>query len=482
MINLIKNEIVKIVHKKSFKVFCIVVFLLVVLSLSIDLITSKLFDADKYYIDSSYEIYNDRLDDYDLSNRDEVRMYAEDKAMAETFALLKKYPDVDSAEHYFIDTEIRSLFEQMYYAQYVTKDLVEYESCYKIYQEMLVKLEKFDWKKNLTEEKNNYLKEISELEKNTNINQDDKLKQIEVLNVKIKAIDYRFKYEVPYSYDDISYLIDEYESNGVNYLMMNQNEDFYTKRSELVNKRNVEEEYKVAEYKLEHGIIYDSNKNELMDNICVMFMFTNMIILLVVMIVVGGVLADEFNKGTIKQLLVRPFSRTKILLSKVIASLLMIILFAFLYYLLYIVAYSISYSDFTALFSSVVDYDFNVHSAFDMNLMVYCIINLLAILPQYFIIFAFVLFISVLTTSSIGAVGAGFGLLFMSETIKMMLPEKYLVYLPTYCWDWSCFLFGGVSSSEYMTFTNCLVVCVITMVLLIVGAFILFKNKDVKNQ
>lgn len=481
MINLIKNEIVKIFHKKSFRVMAIIVLLLVTFSLILDISMFKFYKDD--YITNSYEMYKENLDSYDLTNREEAKMYAEDKAMVDTFALLKKYPDQDSGEYYYIDNEINQMLVQMYYAKYVNNDLIEYEKQFKEYERMLDKLDDFDWRKFLKEEKTNYLNDINNLEKSKNsTNQEDISKQIETLNISVKAIDYRLKYDIPYSYSSLSSLIDDYESYGIQYLSMNQNEEFYKRRDDLVNKRNVEKEYKVAEYKLENNVIYDSEHRYLIDDIVYMFMYVDMIILLVIMIVVGGVVADEFNKGTIKQLLVRPFSRSKILLSKIIASMIMVMLFAILYYFIYIVAYSIYYSNFSALFSSVVDYNFNTHSAFEMNVLLYCIVRLLAILPQYVIMFIFVLFISIVSASAVGAIGAGFGLIFISETVKMMLPAKYLAYLPTYCWDWSSFLFGGVSDNEYLTFTKAIIVCVVTVVLLVIGSFLAFKKKDIKNQ
>mgnify|MGYP003309331160 CR=1 FL=1 len=117
--------------------------------------------TDRDYITNSYEMYKENLDSYDLTNREEAKMYAEDKAMVDTFALLKKYPDQDSGEYYYIDNEINQMLVQMYYAKYVNNDLIEYEKQFKEYERMLDKLDDFDWRKFLKEEKTNYLNDIN---------------------------------------------------------------------------------------------------------------------------------------------------------------------------------------------------------------------------------------------------------------------------------------------------------------------------------
>ncbi len=48
-------------------------------------------------------------------------------------------------------------------------------------------------------------------------------------------------------------------------------------------------------------------------------------IIVMIVMIAGTIVSEEFNKGTIKLLLVRPYSRNKILLSKFITVLIMII-------------------------------------------------------------------------------------------------------------------------------------------------------------
>lgn len=61
-----------------------------------------------------------------------------------------------------------------------------------------------------------------------------------------------------------------------------------------------------------------------------------MIIVFGVMIA-GAIVSDEYNKGTIKSLLITPYKRSTILLSKFITSILLTIIFIVFAYLMQIV-------------------------------------------------------------------------------------------------------------------------------------------------
>jgi ABC-2 type transport system permease protein len=85
-------------------------------------------------------------------------------------------------------------------------------------------------------------------------------------------------------------------------------------------KNHLEQQLKINEYRLEHNIKpVESNTfwGYLVDSADIIALIT-----LFTIIVAAGSVASEFSWGTIKLLLIRPASRTKILLSKYIAALL----------------------------------------------------------------------------------------------------------------------------------------------------------------
>ena len=91
MINLVKNELNKIFHKKGLYILLILVLGITFVSFLISKFTPE-YD-DSAYIEVQYKDYEEHLSEYDLSNREELRMYADDYAIYKELELKLDYPD-----------------------------------------------------------------------------------------------------------------------------------------------------------------------------------------------------------------------------------------------------------------------------------------------------------------------------------------------------------------------------------------------------
>lgn len=485
MINLIKNELNKIFHKKGLFIIGVIAFIFPFISFIMTLLTPSYDSEDEEAIKSQYNICKDLLEDYNLNDINEVKEYAEYYAHCETLKLQLDYADFESPEHYFIGNDIEPVLMNMYYAKFVTKNQYEYDIHYEDYQKLLLKLENFDWKDELEKEKQQYLEEKKVLESSlngSNINADDIKLQIKILDVNISAVDYRLEYEIPYAQSEASMMIEEYVTNGVSYFTLEADKSIEEDKNLLQQYRLVKEDYEVYKYKLENGIIEGSTRSDLSMVILSMFNYPDMVILLAMFIIISSVIADEFNNGTIKQLLIKPFTRNEILISKILASFVATMIFALGYFAIYIFFYCWSYEDFGILLSNYIVYDFSSEKILSLHFIVYCLINLISILPQYLIIFFFAFFACVLTTNSAAPMTAGMGLVIGAEMVSYYLSDKVLAYLPFGCWDFSTYLFGGFSLNKYASLPLSLIVCFITLVVLIALSFLIFKRKDIKNQ
>ena len=58
---------------------------------------------------------------------------------------------------------------------------------------------------------------------------------------------------------------------------------------------------------------------------------------------------------------------------------------------------------------------------------------------------------------------------------------KYLSWVPSLCWDFTDYLFGGISSYKYSNLYLSLFVSIVTFLIFFIGSFICFKKKDIKN-
>jgi len=127
--------------------------------------------------------------------------------------------------------------------------------------------------------------------------------------------------------------------------------------------------------------------------------------------IASGIVANEFNWGTIKFLLIRPFSRSKILLSKYIT---VIIFSALLTFLLFIFSFATN----SLLYTNNLG-----NQGFSDILMLF-----LLKYPEIFMYSTIAFMLSVLSKSSSLALGFSLVIVFIGPIIAYYLPNKYLLF------------------------------------------------------
>ena len=204
------------------------------------------------------------------------------------------------------------------------------------------------------EDINKQLKDASEGEDTSNIEQ-----ELVNINYQLEGINYRLNDGIAPSYNANSTLVDTYVSSALQYDGMKKDEDLYSDRGELINKREVEESYYTSKYKLDNKI-YNEGYETTQAQVISMFSSVDIFILIALFIIIGGIVSEEFNKGTIKQLLVRPHSRAKVLTSKIVAGVIALIIFSLVYFIANLISFWIVNGEVGSLLQTVVVYDFNL--------------------------------------------------------------------------------------------------------------------------
>lgn len=480
MINLIKNELTKIFHKKGLYIFGAILLILMFFNLFISLrYGDQLVDRlDSFY----YESLEEGLDSYDLSNPEDASWYVQDKTDLETYQLLKEYA-YESPEYYYIDTIGNPLIETMYHAKYIEKDDEKYNQAKEEYEAFLSSLNNYDWRHLVLSEQEKVKEQISALEGSISSDSEEAesvKKEIEALQYQVEGYQFRLDRDIAPAYTKESALVETYVSSATEYASLSKDESYYKDRNALLSKRETEENYYVSKYKLENEFVI--KESSLQDNFTSSFLGIDIFVLIAIFIVAGGIVSEEFNKGTIKQLLVRPHSRAKILLSKMIAAVIAVLLFSVFYYLADFVVEAIECGEMQSLWQPMVVYDFHKSAIVEYSTISYCFIHWLAVLPVYAIIFMFVLFMGAFTLNTAGTIVAGFALYFLSDLVDVLAPQKITAFLPTSCWNFTEYLFGGVSSNPYASLGLSVVVCVLTFAVLTAAAFLCFQRRDIKNQ
>ena len=481
MIKLIKNELSKIIHKKAIYILAIVTILFTILSgyiIKLAANIDNLLTSDTYM-----EILEEGLKSYDLNNPEELNWYVDDKTELDIAKEMKKY-DSDSWQAYRMSTMGYDYLHTINEAKYVSKDNKALEEAQKVYDEFVKEIDNNDWQdlaeaeaqKNIVEEqlKNDKLSDKEKLELNNS------LKNFEYT---IDGYNYRLKLDIPVDNSDDSLLVDQYVSSAIQYEGLNKDEYQINDYDELTSKREVEKNYYEAKYKLDNDIksgdMFSASELLLADSIApVLF------VIVAVVMIAGTIISDEFNKGTIKQLLLRPFKRWKILLSKYITSIIVFLLFLLFYEIMTYCIYGVILG-FDSYKIPVVLYNFTTHEAFQMSLIGNILINLLSILPAYLIILTITFFIGIVSTNGAVSIAVGFLVFFFGNIINQMaviVDSKLIAFIPSMCWNFNAYLFGGLPTFKYSNLGIAIFVSALVFIIFLVGSFIVFRKKDIKNQ
>ena len=488
MINLIKNELVKIFNKKS--TYIMFAFILIFVSITIYIYKSELDENGNYkveYYDNSYinylkeELDNIKLDEdnkeYEISLRIDIMKYE----------LIEKY-GVNSWQSYIIENNMNYLLEGIIRCKYYEEDkdlLNTYEDEYNLFIE---KLDINDYKyfinleiesvNNKKEELKNNITYTDELRKQMNIQYD---LELEVLN-------YRLENNIDYS--------DSYINTAL---------DRYLNSAKIVKTKTLEEAIKENELHKEYNFLYEYynevstmniNKyimdkkldvNKINDTRGILINFFNeyeIYILFAIIMFSAGIISSEYSKGTIKQLLLTPYTRIQVLISKYITCILMALFTIFITILMQLIVGGIVFG-LSTINIPVVVYNFNNSVIETYNVFNYLLIQILAKMPMIILIIFIVLLVSVITSNNALSMVLGI-ILYIGTPIVSSLAiyskMKFLNMLILPHWDFSKYLFGMISENSNINLSMSIILSIIYLVVAIIPSFVIFNRKDIKNM
>lgn len=482
--SLIKNEYIKIFKKKSTFIVLIILFIFVIL-------TNIIYK----FMDNILPNYDYRTsDDYIASAREEIKNinvesdrqhYIELKTDIDYYELYKKY-DKDSWQAYLIKRDFYGYLYNMNLYKYGTHADKESltENPEEIYNKELGKLNNSDWKQYVNEEikvlesQVNQLKQAKEAqsELTASSEMDD---QISVLQTKLDLAKLRLEKDIPYGDNFINEAIEVRTNHSL--LDDKLDEPNMSFRDKLMKQEEVET-YEKAKYVIDNkqDINNRSDARAVMLNL---FDEYSIFIIIFLVMIAGGMISSEMEKGTIKMLLVKPYSRTKILLAKYIVSLSMIFfIFAVIAVLQTIVGGIIL--GFDSLSVPAVVYNFSTHSLETYNLFAYVGIMAIHKLPIYILMTTLSFALSVLFGHTVLAVVLPIVGNIGSSLINQLASYcsiKQLAIFPTLNWDFSQFMNGRIPNYEFTSLGFASAVCIVYWLIMIVVSWLVFSKKEIKN-
>ncbi len=405
LINLIKNELSKMLNKKLN--VCVVIMLLFIIGTNL--------------------IYKYKLDDIgnfkeEIDYRKEQEIY-KNKIENCTFCTVEK---INEYEYMIELNRIKEQYGYNSWQSYVFENILNFED-----QSYLKKFKEDNWKSFV----------YDEIEKNKN-----NMKYIEMLN-------YRLNNNIKYGYDYINKAIDNYISSN-----------------------SIEEE-QINKYILDTK--NDINKiNDLRGILINFFNEYEILIIAMLLIICGGILIEEYSHGTIKQLLILPCSRRKILLSKYITTIIIFILL-FLFIFLFQIIIGTMFFGLQSLKIPVVIYNgtLQVYSIYKYMLMI-----LLGKIPMILLLPLMIIFLNNITKSTTFVVLFSFVLYISSKILIVysnMESMKFLKIFMNIHWDISSNIINKIYDKN-LNISIC--ICVLYLIILSIICFKKFSKTDIKNS
>ncbi len=471
---LIKNELYKILHKRSTKVFLIIALIFVILTNLIYRFSDNLVSFSTTYYED-YDVALNYVNDYENSGIGDKELYNYYKSFIETYDLASKY-DSNSWQYQKYMEDYWSLLQEYY--RYLDEEL-DASLISNELEETKNNIENNNWQYFVNNDTNNINESINNIKNtlnNSSLSNNEKInyeKELFILEEQLKLNEYRIENDVAFGNDYLNDAI-----NAINNSLYSMAEYQY---SNDIDYQDSVKSYYENWYILDNKV--DTNNNQTLRSVFVNFFNEYSFLILVFGIMIaGGIVSDEFNKGTIKSLLIIPHKRSKILLAKYISVLIMLLFIIGIFIVSELLIGGI-FMGFSSLSIPVVVYNITDSSLEVLNIFGYLILQILANLPQIILLVTLAFACSVIVNSTAFSIVIPFCGIIAAELINafaLAYDIKILNYFVTTNWDFTVYLFGGTSLFGN-SLIHAIIVCLVYLIIMLVVTFIVFKKKDIKN-
>ena len=484
MINLIKNEFIKVFKKKT-------IYILLIITLGYILLTNLIMKYNPneyvtyYYYDSDASYYEDALSSLDPNNPADYQQYFENKRQLEALKLTKQYGN-NSWQAYIINTKLIGYIDTIIEYEYtdgITEDA--YNKAKKAYDTALEKLKNNDWKYFVNtdlEYINENLKEhyslrdsASNSETLKNIN--DAIRNLE-LEKQINT--WRLEKNISYAPSFLNQALENYynyQSTLNDYIDKDINE---LSSDDQKYYKDALETAALNKYYIENNITINNDNRKILLNL---FNNYELFILIIAIVIASSIVSEEFSRGTIKLLLVKPYSRLKILFSKFIVCILILILSILFIALSQLIIGGIIHG-FDSLSTPAIIYNYTTNSVQTMNIASYIALISICKFPIYLLLTTLAFACSTIFTNTALAVAVPF-LGYIASTVinqfALLYDIKQIIYFVTPNWDFTYYLFGGTPMFKGLTPIFSFIVCLVYFAIMLIISAIVFKKRDIKN-
>lgn len=482
MIKLIKNELVKIFSKKSMIIIGVLILILVIGINVMGKLNVNMSNSYPAYTENYINYIEEELKELDPNKPSDINKYAEVKSQKDVADIAKEYTEI-SWQADVIETIIAPVIGEINNYKYVDKNESKLADSTIKYNEMFKALKESNWKYFANKELENINLQIKQL--NLLIEED---KENTDLQLQLKSLELQKEVVTLRLEKDIKYGSEDYKSSAIQYYKM-----YMENYNQYAQSKNItEEETSEMNNCLEKANLYKYdiyNNTEYQNPSTANYTFQNsiesyiVIIVMVIVIVAGVSVSEEFNKGTVKLLLVRPYSRTKILIAKLISVFIIMAITTISILALQFIVGGLVYG-FETYEMQVLQFDFTNNSIVTLNIFAYLGLMFICKLPVFVLIGTLAFALSTIFLNSPLAIALPiFG--YMGSDMINMLALSYkwdwVKYFVTPNWDLSQYLFGGTPMFKGTSIEFSITICAIYFIIMLVASIVSFKKRNIKN-
>ena len=470
MNNLVKNEIIKIVKKKSFYIILIVILAYIVLSNVMNKYVYDSFTSYDYYSEEDINFLKESIKNLDMKKEQDLEIYVGDKPQIDTYELLKKY-DRDSWQYKIILQKAEGYLSEINTYTYRIKDEEALNQAKKEYDKFVERLSSNNWR-SFTEEELESLK-LSQEGLSENLKDP-------MVAIQIETLEMRLKYDIAYGDDYKNQALERYQQSKITINeFKNENNKTYEEEKSL---QSAKEDEAKSKYAIENGkdIYNTSDSRGFLLNV---FSKYELFIIITIVLIAGAIVSDEFNKGTIKLLLVRPFNRAKILLAKFITVLITVLFVMILTVILQFIVGGIFFG-FESLSIPAVEYSHTTGKIVEMSILKNIVLTGLGKLPIYVLLGTLAFALSTLFNATPVAITITL-MGYMASSIINQFAYYYninwLKFFVTPNWDLTQFFYGCFPLIKGQNMMFSIAICLIYFAIMMIPSFIVFKRRNIKN-
>ena len=482
---MIKNELIKIFKKKSIYITLLVILAFVIL-------TNCIYKF--FYHSGSYHEYNDNYIQYlqedlaklDVNKPSDTKMYIDLKSELDIYEMKQKY-ETGTWQRDILSSQVSSyVSEKNTYLYGESKDTEKVAELDKTINKILEKLEQDDWRYFAQEELNQAKIALTTLEQQkANTEDKQELQSLEIAiksaNIDKEVAEIRVNKDIKYGEDFRNAALGIYQEEAKNIINIESNAQ-ELKYEEKQDYNQSIEKREINKYILENNV--DINKqNDVRGILKSFFNEYGLFVIVMIIMIAGTIVSEEFNKGTIKLLLVKPYSRNKILLAKFITVFLMIAFSILAVVVMELLVGGIIFG-YDSLSVPVLAYDFTTQSLQSLNIFSYLGVEIMTQLPELILLATLAFACSTLFTNSAVAIAIPLLGYMSADMINMLVVQfkvQFMKFFVSLNWNFEEYLFGNLPKMEGMTLGFSIVICMLYFVAMIIPTFIVFKKKNIKN-